>query len=263
MAATTNFDPQAGFVVTASESFVSFNEKTLTMFYQPIIGTVAFSLFYALTSYLQPKPTISSRLLQSALLAQVNAGGQQVEEALHRLEAVGLVQTYFQHDELGDVYVYQLRPTLTPAEFVNDNLLSILLLEEIGEQAFEKLVTQSRQYVLASENTDLVDISHHFFDEFHVDSHSITKTPTVITKLRTAAPVEKQDSLTAGLQNDFNWKVLNELLAQQPIVKADLENNRELILMEHQLYGIDEPTMKKIILRSVEFGNNHFDPQKF
>ena len=118
------FDPQAGYVVTASTAFISFSDQTFATFYQPILGPVAFSFFYALKARLLPNPTIANRTLQSDLLAQVNAGGQQVLEALHRLEAVGLVQTYFQHDEIGDVYVYELQPTLTPEKFLADNLRS-------------------------------------------------------------------------------------------------------------------------------------------
>ncbi|MBB1122647.1 replication initiation and membrane attachment family protein [Limosilactobacillus albertensis] len=262
MTATT-FDPQAGYIVTASTAFVNFNDQTFATFYQPILGPVAFSLFYTFRARLIPKPTISNRTMQSELLAHINAGGQQVIEALHRLEAVGLVQTYFQSDEVGDVYVYELQPTLTPEKFLTDNLLSILLLEEIGETAFNHLIEQSRQYKLASSNVNLTNISHRFFEEFHINSQSITATPKAITDARKQSPIEKQPSLTAGMKTDFNWSTLLHLLANQPIVSSDLENSHELILLEHQLYGIDEPTMKKLVLRSIDLQTNHFNPQKF
>lgn len=257
------FDPQAGYVVTASTAFISFNDQTFATFYQPILGPVAFSFFYALKARLLPNPTIANRTLQSDLLAQVNAGGQQVLEALHRLEAVGLVQTYFQHDEIGDVYVYELQPTLTPEKFLADNLLSILLLEEVGDEAFERLTKQSRQYKLASSNTSLTNVSHNFFEEFHINSQSITETPQAILTARKQSPVEKQPQLTVGMSDDFDWSTLIHLLANQPIVSADLENNRDLILLEHQLYGIDAPTMKTLVLRSIDLQTNHFNPQKF
>lgn len=263
MAASTTFDPQAGYLVTASPSFVNFSDETLATFYQPILGPAAFSLFYALKAQLIPQPTIAARRMQSGLLAQLNAGGQQVSQALHRLEAVGLVQTFFQHDDLGDVYVYQLQSTLTPEQFVDDNLLSILLLEEVGDQAFTQLVSRGRQFQLASENTQLKNVSHHFFDEFHVDSRSITATPPVIANLRKTAPVEKKPAIDEQVASDFDWPALNSLLANQPVVKEDLEAHRDLIQIEHQLYGIDEPTMKRLILRSVDLSNNHFDAKKF
>lgn len=257
------FDPQAGYVVTASTAFISFNDQTFATFYQPILGPVAFSLFYTLKTRLLPNPTIANRTLQSDLLAQVNIGSQQILEALHRLEAVGLVQTYFQHDDIGDVYVYELQPTLTPEKFLADNLLSILLLEEIGEKAFNRLIKQSRQYKLASANTSLTNVSHNFFEEFHINSQSITETPQAILTARKQSPIEKQPQLTTGMSDDFDWITLLHLLANQPIISADLENNRDLILLEHQLYGIDVPTMKTLVLRAIDLQTSHFNPQKF
>lgn len=263
MDAGTTFDPQAGYVVTASNSWVTFNDQTLATFYQPILGPIAFSLFYALKARLKSQPTIADRLLQSDLLTQLNAGSQQIETALHRLEGLGLVQTYFQHDQLGDVYVYELHPTLTPTEFLADNLLSVLLLEEVGEQHFEQLVQQSRRFRLASANTKLSNISHHFLDEFSLNSRLINNPPTTIKQARASEPVETRLALTANLGRDFDWTTLLKLLAQQPLIKEDLAANQDLILVEHQLYGIDEPTMKQLILRSINLNNNHFDPQKF
>lgn len=262
MADSLLFDPQAGYVITASPSFANFSDNTLATFYQPILGPAAFSLFYAFKAQLRPNPTIADRLLQSKLLAQLNAGSREIAQAIHRLEAVGLVQTFFSHDDLGDVYVYQLQATLTPEQFIDDNLLSILLLEEVGDQAFERLVKHSRQFQLASKNTQLKNISHHFFDEFHVNSRSVTTTPMIITRLRNDAPVEKTPQID-NIADDFDWEALNSLLAKQPVVKEDLEDHRDLIQTEHQLYGIDEPTMKQLILRSVDLSSNHFDAQKF
>lgn len=61
------------------------------------------------------------------------------------------------------------------------------------------------------------------------------------------------------MSDDFDWSTLIHLLANQPIVSADLENNRDLILLEHQLYGIDAPTMKTLVLRSIDLQTNHFN----
>ena len=61
------FDPQAGYVVTASTAFISFNDQTFATFYQPILGPVAFSFFYALKVRLLPNPIfMPSRTLKFA-----------------------------------------------------------------------------------------------------------------------------------------------------------------------------------------------------
>ena len=150
MTAAAPFDPQAGYLVTASSTYPNFSQETLVRFYQPILGSAAYSILGALQSELRPQPTLSDRQLQSKLLAQLNVGSQMIITGLHRLEATGLVQTYFQHDQMGDLYVYELQPTLTPNQFLNDNLLSILLLEQVGEEAFKNLIATSRRFQLIS-----------------------------------------------------------------------------------------------------------------
>ena len=72
MTTRPNFDPQAGYLVTAAADFINFNDQVFTDYYQPVLGPVAFSLFYALRSQLLDHPTLADRRLQSALLVQVS-----------------------------------------------------------------------------------------------------------------------------------------------------------------------------------------------
>lgn len=254
------FDPQAGFIVTAASDFVNFNSTTLTTFYQPILGPTAFSLFYALKAQLVANPTMGERRLQSNIIRQLNAGSGQVAGALHRLEAVGLVTTLRGHDDLGTFYVYRLQSTLTPAAFIDDDLLSVLLLEAVGEDRFTRLAKEAQRFQLAS-HPQLTNVSHHFLDEFHVASRSVLSTPTPIQNARRHQSVEGKSRNTG--QSDFDWPTLYELLAGQPVIKKDLEDHQQLIEVEHELYGIDEPTMKKLLLKAVNLADNHFDPAKF
>lgn len=255
------FNPQAGFLVTAASTFGNFNGQTFTRFYQPILGPEAFSLFYALRDQLIPQPTLSDRRLQANLIRQMNAGTTQVATALHRLEAVGLVQTYQGKDNQGEYYVYQLQPTLTPTAFIDDDLLSVLLLEAVGDSAFNSLSKWAHRYQLAS-HLQLTDVSHHFLDEFHVTSQAVLKTPSSIQTARQQTKVEKKSQAQVGV-SDFDWPTLYQLIKSQPLVKKDLAAHRELLEVEHQLYGIDEPTMARLVLKAVNLADNHFDAAKF
>lgn len=254
------FDPQAGFIVTAASNFVNFNPATLTVFYQPILGPFAFGLFYALKEQLVTNPTLSDRRLQSTIIRQLNAGNSQIAQALHRLEAVGLLKTFRGSDSLGTFYVYQLQPTMTPVSFIEDDLLSVLLLEAVGNDSFQQLTKWAHRYELVS-HPQLTDISHQFLDEFHVAAQSVLTPPATITSARQQTTVEKrQDNIG---KSDFDWPTLFQLLDGQPVIKKDLEQHRQLIEVEHQLYGIDEPAMKRLILNAVNLADNHFNPVKF
>lgn len=262
MTTRSNFDPQAGYLVTAAADFINFNDQIFTEYYQPILGPVAFSLFYALRSQLLDHPTLADRRLQSALLVQVNAGQNQVSEGLRRLEGMGIIQTYFQHDAQGDLYVYELQATLSPEQFINDNLLSVLLLEAIGEQAFIKLANNTHRYRLVAEHSQLKNVSHHFLDSYQVDQRELVHLPEAIKQARTDTVVAEHHSLVND-SSDFDWATLLTLLKSQPVIKDDLTNHRELIEVEHQLYGIDEPTMARLIRGALDLATNHFDAQKF
>ncbi len=262
MTTRPNFDPQAGYLVTAAADFINFNDQVFTDYYQPVLGPVAFSLFYALRSQLLDHPTLADRRLQSALLVQVNAGQSQVSEGLRRLEGMGIVQTYFQHDAQGDLYVYELQATLSPERFINDNLLSVLLLEAIGEQVFSRLAKGAHRYQLVADRTRLKNVSHRFLDAYQIDQHELVHVPEVIKQAQTTAAVTEKHSLVAD-SSDFDWATLLTLLKSQPVVKEDLADHRELIEVEHQLYGIDEPTMARLIRGALDLATNHFDARKF
>lgn len=257
-----SFDPQAGYLVTAAADFINFNDQIFTDYYQPVLGPVAFSLFYALRSQLLDHPTLADRRLQSTLLVQVNAGQNQVSEGLRRLEGMGIIQTYFQHDAQGDLYVYELQATLSPDQFINDNLLSVLLLEAIGEPAFSKLADNAHRYQLTADHPQLKNISHHFLDSYRVDQHELVHLPAAIKQARASTAVSGTHSLVTD-SNDFDWATLLTLLKSQPVIKDDLADHRELIEVEHQLYGIDEPTMARLIRGALDLATNHFDARKF
>lgn len=260
---TTIFDPTAGYVVTASQQWPNFNEKVFELFYQPVLGPVSFAMFHALRTKLTPQPLISNRRLQSDLLTQLNAGRGAADEALKRLEAIGMLRTFHQVDQLGSLFVYELQATVTPTEFINDNLLSVLLLETVGEVRFKMLSDYAQRYSLKQEMDEIKEVTHNFLDIFHLSSQQITKLPTEIHQAQ-ARLTQNQSPLPTKkiVSTDFDWPTLVQLLKNQPIMEKDLDANRELIEVEHQLYGIDEPTMARLLNQSMELTTNKIRPQR-
>ncbi|MCG4806044.1 hypothetical protein, partial [Bacteroides uniformis] len=92
---------------------------TFIDFYQPLLSPTALGLFYALQSQLVLEPMLAKRQAHSIMLDRLNLGVAQFAEARNSLEGVEMLQTFYQQDEIGGVYVYVLQPTMTPEEFIN------------------------------------------------------------------------------------------------------------------------------------------------
>lgn len=251
------FDPEDGFIVTAAPDWSHFDNGTFLRFYQPILGSQAFSTFYGLRAFLTSHPVLAERRLQSLLLAQLNMGRQNITDSLHRLEGVGMVRTFTKKDALGRVYVYELQATLSPAELINDDLLSVLLLESVGEHEFDRLAKVAGQYQL-SDRHQLTEASHRFLDVFNIDQRSVTTPPTALRQARDQLAIPQQRSLVSS-STDFDWPTLVQLLANQPITEDDLTSHRDLIEVEHQLYGIDEPTMARFLIKTISLADNRIN----
>ncbi len=116
--------PHTNYVVCAAPDFASFNLQTLIDFYQPIMSPHTLGLFLALRGQLTPNPLVTNAQPLSSLLLQVNAGWQQAKEGLSQLEGLRLLKSF--RDAKDDVLFLELQRTLTPAEFIHDDLLSVL-----------------------------------------------------------------------------------------------------------------------------------------
>lgn len=121
--------------------------RVLTELYQPMVGVLAVGLYLLLyhhlgddeTGYVQPE---AQRRLFLGLGLEPNAVGRQaLAEGASKLEAVGLLQTYRQHDPAADetLYEYVLQRPLAPGEFFANLHLSLLLRDRIGKPALLEL----------------------------------------------------------------------------------------------------------------------------
>ncbi len=256
----SSLSPQTGFLVCLSNRFSTFSADVLVNLYQPILGSQAFGLFYALKSNLSKHPVISNRTAHSHLLTRLNIDVKQLYQARIRLEALGLVRSFETSDQLGDVVVYELQPTLTPQQFIDDDLLSVLLLEAIGEQSFADLVNDSIAYQY--DTVSLQAVTKNFFDSYHINQNDVTKLPDTIRESRQKFEVSNANEHGSLIKSDFDFKLLLQLLSSQPIDTKDLTANRQLIENEHLIYGIDEPQMARLIMQATSLTNNQLDKKQ-
>lgn len=121
--------------------------------YQPIVGTNAVALYMTLM-YQAPlhRAGTSEIHRHTYLLKLCSLTFEQLVEARHLLEGVGLINTYEKKDpELGRFYEYEVIPPLSPAKFFHSDVLSITLYQLLGKERYVAI----RNLLLEKRSEDL------------------------------------------------------------------------------------------------------------
>ena len=256
--------PKTGYIVSAALDLANYNETTFVNYYQPLMSPNALGLFSALRQEIHRHPLVTDRQPFSGLLVKLNAGLATVTETLHQLEAVGLIKTFVRHDEMGDVLILELHSTLTPAEFIKDDLLSVQLLAMVGPDRFKQL---SDQVTASSMNMDdFENISHSFFDVFHPEHDQQLNADPVLREAQqkvTDATAHRVAYNKIPQDDDFSLHLVAQQLSGEGQDPEIVQKNRQLILVEHRTYGYDELAIAKLIERAINVVDNEFDVDQF
>ena len=87
--------PADVFVVINKTILSDQDRKLLTMLYQPILGNIAISLYFTLWAYLDKNELMSKEWTHHHLMTNMRLKLTDIEEARGKLEAVGLIKTYY------------------------------------------------------------------------------------------------------------------------------------------------------------------------
>nr|MCR4581703.1 hypothetical protein [Bacilli bacterium] len=115
------------------------DKKVLISLYEPIIGSTALSLFLTLWQDLDKSEVMSRDLNHHHLMVTLKTSLANIVTARKALEAVGLVKSYLKENDNLNEYLYELYSPLSAYEFFNHPVLSILLLNNVGEMEYHEL----------------------------------------------------------------------------------------------------------------------------
>lgn len=255
--------PKTGYLPSAALDLVNYQASTFVNYYLPVVGPNALGLFSALKDELRDHPLTTDRQPVSSLLTKLNCGLAAVVDALHRLEAVGLIKSFVKQDSLGDVMVLELHPTLTPAEFINDDLLSVQLLAMVGPERFKELSDRALAQYFPTD--DYKNVSHSFFTVFHPDHGNDLKLDPVVQNAKDAINqiTSHQVNTNQLPKDDFDLHFVAQQLEAAGLDGEIVQAHRRLILVEHHTYGYDELVMAKLIEQAVDVVSNQFDADQF
>lgn len=208
------------------------DNKALTLLYLPLIGLDGFGMYFVLTCLEKDVEYQCKRLIDLTSLYTL----KQINRALDKLEAIGLLKTYF-NSEKG--YVFEVLPPLSLGEFLRDDLLMNVLTSEIGSDEAEKL-----KKMIPEPDKGYKEITKKFSSVFTLTTE-VTPLPCDIEELMNKPVIENQD---------FNYSLFKMLFNSECIDEDTLndEKFRNNIIRLSYIYRLDEEELKNVVVRSLD-----------
>ena len=236
------FNVNSGFIIAEANVITDFDRKIITELYLPLVGPNSISLYFWLLENIPNKVAISERFDHNQILDALNLNNITFVQARSKLEALGLVSTFFNNDQMGDVFVYTLVPPLSPDKFFKDQLLSNFLYSLIGDIAYlnvQKKFALKKLQVPVGEN-----ISANFFEVFsRVSDH-----PNIDRKQ--IEDLQPQAITSPKLPITFDFDYFSTELKKKGVDQTDIDQNHDALYSLHLIYGFDE-------LELLRFVENH------
>ena len=133
-----NVLPSDTFVVV-NKTILNDNRTILINLYQPLIGSLAISLYNTLWSFLDRLEILSLEYTHNAILNNMMISCNEFKDAREKLEAIGLIKTYVKKEQVNN-YVYELYSPVSAKEFLTNPILSTALENAVGPKEFERTI---------------------------------------------------------------------------------------------------------------------------
>ena len=223
-----------------NKAFVDERSKDiLVSLYQPIIGVVAVNLYLTFVNDL-PKDKIETDVFNHHhLMCVMMTNLDNIVEARHRLEAIGLLKTFFRCDHVNN-YLYVLYAPLKANEFLNHPILNVVLYNNIGKVEYEKIVDKYRTHRLNIK--DYEDITTSFDQVFtSVNGYSYNNDDILDEKTR---KIEIKSNI------DINM-IISGIPRRMTSERCFNKESLDLIVYLAYIYKIDNLNMQGLVRNSI------------
>jgi len=228
----------ADLYTVVSKTFLNEQDrKILTMLYQPITGPLPILLYYTLWADLDKTEIMSASFTHHHLMTSMRLRLDDILEARQKLEAIGLMKTYFKDGELKN-YVYELYSPISAYDFFNHPILNVVLYNNIGKKEYDKLISYFKIPKIHLQEYE--DITSNFNDVY--DSVAEDRFEGFLEDIK------RSETRDLNIQNHFDFNLLLESLPNFLTKDRILEKNmKELLLNLSFIYHIDELRMANLI----------------
>ncbi|MCF0117430.1 MAG: DnaD domain protein [Bacilli bacterium] len=215
-----------------------FDRKVITELYQPIMGFLPASLYFTLWS--KYERSISKKFAShDSILSTMQISVSDFEKARKKLEALGLLKTFYSTSDAFDKYSYIIYAPKSPKEFFADALFSGLLIKYVGNEEASKIAHsfESKQF-----EKNGIEITASFVEVFNPNYDE----PCYFNGLCEIDTFKRDNGQVKTLFNmDELINQLNVDYGVETCVLGSLEKKE--IERLATLYGIDELTMSNFV----------------
>lgn len=236
-----SFLPADTYIVINKTTLTELDRKNIINLYEPIIGSMAVSLYLTLWSDLDKRELMSKDFNHHHLMTLLKASLEEIKNGRKSLEAVGLLKTFYKKDDNINNYIYELFSPLSAYEFFNHPVLNIVLYNNIGTSEYEDLVNY---YKKPSFNyNDYEDITFSMNQTFK----SVVKTSI------NASDIQKQEIGKVNISSLIDFDLLissipNKILNERAFSKK----TKELINNLAFIYNLDSLKMSELIRLTID-----------
>jgi replication initiation and membrane attachment protein len=215
--------------------------NVLTLLYQPLIGCTAFTLYLTLWSFIDRTGLKSDEYLHYKIYDITRTTPQAFLKARKKLEAIGLLVAY--HND--DLYLYELKAPLTAQEFIQDGSLGAYLFSTVGKENFDDLVGMFR--ISKNDTKGFKNITATFDDEFEC----------LPKKIETKGDFISKSKAKKHINHSFDFDVFLDGLSKNFVDRRKITRTvKEKIINLSYVYNLDEYTMQKVFMESVDKDRN-------
>lgn len=262
---TTDFQASKPFVLGAKSSISAADLGLVFNLYLPFLGPKAYALYQFLVEEeagadgMQSSVSIAGADGRASfsdhylILDSLSMSAPDLVRAKQALEAVSLLKSYKGVLMGKETYRYVLNRPLSAADFFKEDLLSGLLYHYVGEDRYLALAKRYQGRTGQPLNEEQ-DQSASFLKVFGMPEAN--QKPAV--SLQDDSPVIKKEDWN---KVNFDWAGMCELV--HGTTKDKLEQEKDLIMAQQVLYGLNESEMATALTRSINLDDHELNKQGF
>lgn len=249
-------DPKQPFYVANQIAVSEENIKVLTTLFEPLVGIQGVGLYITLTKEFDEVPFAKDYKTLYQLQDQTNLKLEDLFSTLHHLEATGLVKTFLgSNPVLGEVLIFEVEKVPSAGEFFHTFLLSSLLLERIGNVAFNRLVKKFTPRTFVGLK-DAKEVTSGFFDVFHLSAESAIDAPVEVKEAAGEVPKDNKSKIKLGNEPvKIDWSFLVDLFASYHIDKGEVLKHQVEIKQIIDFYHLTEQEFVDTALITLSAGS--------